>query len=170
MASEIFKNSLNDVPEGTKQTVRLHAQVIERVNFLLEAKRLTWEDVPVLLDDEEPNLFDIRQLAVLEDKLGAPIISVTSNPVNFDTLWGGRREGRTTRIVDLTIQALFRGETCKMLDPRESGSRLFDLVLNRLKNEHEWVFRHGVIDIDYQKLEISLSDQTSPLRFSQNHT
>jgi hypothetical protein len=76
MASEIFKNSLNDVPEGTKQTVRLYAQVIERVNFLLEAKRLTWEDVPALLDDEEPNLFDIRQLAILEDKLGSKIVQV----------------------------------------------------------------------------------------------
>lgn len=70
----------------------------------------------------------------------------------------GRMVGNTTRIIDNAIQTLFtfgRVVACDHYNSRESDLRVFQLILQRLHNEHGWV----EIKYDRRTLKIELVDK-----------
>lgn len=72
----------------------------------------------------------------------------------------GRRTGRTTRIVDDSIQRLFlhRSVICRDHHPsRNADERLFKIILQRLAIEHDITVDSGLI-IDKNKLIIKIKD------------
>ena len=87
---------------------------------------------------------------------------------NFD--WSNqyrRRSGNTTRLVDAGIQIVFDGYICVCEDHyiagnnRQANKRLFDLIIRRLKTEHNITIFDG-IQADHVKYEIWLAPRQNP--------
>ncbi|MCK5017022.1 MAG: hypothetical protein KAS32_08115 [Candidatus Peribacteraceae bacterium] len=75
-----------------------------------------------------------------------------------------RRDGNTTRQIDIAIQKIFLGQIFVAEDHFEEGNNrranedFFIKVINRLKNEHYGLFKLNNLKIDKDKLEISLNN------------
>lgn len=73
-----------------------------------------------------------------------------------------RRTGRTTRIVDAAIQTLFEAGIVKIMDhdfdfrlsDNKRNNEVLQLVVNRIRNEHNAVL--GLLKIDIQANTIKL--------------
>jgi hypothetical protein len=75
---------------------------------------------------------------------------------------GGRQVGNSTRQIDMAIQVIFNGNECIVKDHHEMGNNrkanlnLYARILNRLSQEHQWVFENKRIILDRNKLSIKL--------------
>ena len=68
-----------------------------------------------------------------------------------------KRSGNTTRIIDATIQFLFKGYAVKVIDHCDRGiasKNLMERLITRLNFEHPWV----KLDINKQEFIIAISN------------
>jgi len=69
-----------------------------------------------------------------------------------------RRTGTTTRFADDIIQLLFDGQEVivRYEEDRYRDRRLFDVVVNRLRSEHNHLIENNILFINEQTLTIKL--------------
>ncbi len=93
----------------------------------------------------------------MEKHENKPIGKVTTFDGMKDKITNNRRDGNTTRLVDNAIQIIYSGKICVVLDHHEMGrnkdmnKRLFNLIMQRLQNEHRRAVDNGVIIHEYRE-------------------
>lgn len=99
MRSKVAKRILDNTPEEVKIFVRLHTDIVVRVNQLLKEKGYTQKQLAEKLDKTPSEInkwlsnehnFTLKSIAKLQAELGSPIlyVPVTKTVSSFNTHYG----------------------------------------------------------------------------------
>lgn len=96
MASKFYRKALEQVPAETKAFVRLYADILIRVNYLLEQKGLNQKGLARLLEKNESEIskwlkgehnLTLKTIAKLQVALNEDIILVIPTPQSEERDW-----------------------------------------------------------------------------------
>lgn len=134
MASKFFRKALERVPVETKAFVELYADILIRVNYLLEKKRLNQKGLAGLLEKNESEIskwlkgehnLTLKTIAKLQVALGEEIISVLPVPQSKEEDW------------------------------KKVPNSKFCIYTENQKSQTEYKFDEEIIDINNLELEIA---------------
>lgn len=102
MRNSNFRKTLDTIPQETKMFVRIYADILKYINYLLEIKGYKQKDLARQLGKQESEIskwlngehnLTIKTIAKLQTALGEPIITVPSIPESYTKVW--KKDGVT---------------------------------------------------------------------------
>jgi transcriptional regulator with XRE-family HTH domain len=96
MPSQFFRETLEKISPDTKEFIRIYADILERVHYLLESKGYTQKDLAKSLDKNESEVskwlngghnLTLKSIAKLQVALGEEIIQVKPIPESSEGIW-----------------------------------------------------------------------------------